>query len=130
MIGKAVPDNFLKMERAVGVDAMRKFLHARAGRVLKVPARDPSETDHPEVIAWLQKHVGTGNVDIPLGPLRQQTRLTWAIYLGLKAGLSLGQIAVKCRCTTRTVSSTKSRLQKKGLSLAPQNPKPTQDAKP
>jgi hypothetical protein len=127
MIGKAVPDTFIEIEEAVGVELMLAFLQERAGWQFKIPVGDAARTKHPEVIAWLQTNVGHGQIEIPLGPLRHETRMSWAIYLGICDGLSLSNIARKCGCTVRSVSATKARLKKAGLSFTPKTSHPKQD---
>lgn len=128
-IGIYIPPHLLSIERTVGVEPLRAFLEEWGGREFGIPTTVTADTPHAEVVDALRAQFGPGRFMIAVGPLGSNVRVAWSVYLGLKNGMSLTEIARQCGCHARTVSGHKKRLMDRGLLSATEASTPKGTAK-
>lgn len=109
----------LRIAEVAGDAAARKVAAEYGGRRLYVPSRLPA--DHRlcllvgfEAATAIQREIGPGHVDVPLGPTAMAQAVRRAVSRLSGQGLSTQAIATQLGCSVRTVKRHRSALGQPG----------------
>jgi hypothetical protein len=123
-LGFAVPPLLADVERALGAPAMHRLVRHAGGQRISVPrpayaARSQlAESVGEDVALFLSETLGTGNLDVPLGPRSAKVRIVRTVALGLADGEAVAAIARRLGVHERTVSRIACELRRRGVTLS------------
>lgn len=121
---RPIPTWLVEMERDVGVGPTLRLLKNHGSRFVTVSEHGQHHGDHAEAKDWLHRHIGWGQIPLPLGPLSQPSRNAWRALRLFRRGASLRAVSLELGCHSRTAARLRRQLTRLGH-LAPLERKET-----